>query len=257
LRDRRLVDRLVRASSLSPDDFILEIGPGRGRLTEALLRVGARVVAVEVDARLCRGLRARWGGDPRFTLVEGDFLTTPLPQEPYKVFANIPYCHTSAILRRLLNARPTALECSLIVQREAAEKFVAGGPTNSMAAVLSYPWWQSAITHWFERADFDPPPRVDSVLLRLTRRAAPLLPPRETGDFRDYVADRFRHDQRAKALPLAGWLKAYQGFARGAAPRQRAAVRGAMARLEVEQGRLEKIHRTRRDPGWWRRTKDE
>ena len=252
LWNRRLVDRLVRASSLSPDDLVLEIGPGRGILTEALLRVAARVVAVELDGRLCRALRERWGQRPQLALVEGDFLEYPLPQEPYKVFASLPYSRTCEMLRKLLHAEPAPRDCYLVVQREAAEKYTVHARANSMAALLHYPWWDTRVTHQFERGDFSPAPSVDSVLLRLTLRTAPLLDAREKAGYRDYVTRRFEHDRGAKDMPPATWLRAYEGFARGAAPRQRAAVRGAYARLMAQQAKLKKIHRTRSDRGWRR-----
>lgn len=217
-----------------------------------MLRVAARVVAVELDPRLCGELRARWGHQPRLTLIEGDGVTCPLPQSPFKVFANLPFSRTAELLRKLLQADPTPLDCYVIVQREAAEKYTAHARANSLAAMLYYPWWESAVTHHFARTDFRPAPRVDSVLLRLTPRSAPLLDPGATGDYRDYMAWRFEHDRSVKARPAAALVDAYQQFARSAGRNQRAAVRGAYARLAAQQAGLEKCHRTRRDP-WWRR----
>src|SRR3954470_10852171 len=85
---RRLVDQLVRASSISSDDLVLEIGPGRGILTQALVRAAKQVIAVELDIKLYDALRQSLGHHPNLELVAGNCLMLPLPRVPYKVFAN-------------------------------------------------------------------------------------------------------------------------------------------------------------------------
>ncbi len=252
LCNRRLVDRLVRASSLSQHDTVLEIGPGRGALTAALLRAAARVIAVEIDPRLCRHLHAHFGPDPRFTLVQGDCLTRPLPPAPFKVFANLPYRHTSAILHKLLEAPQPPDDCYLIVQREAAQKWCPRATSNSLVALLHYPWWEAAVLHNFQRSDFDPPPSVDSVLLRCQRRAQPLLAPPWRAPFQDFVAHRFERDRRASDISPEQWLQAFRRQVQNVHPAQRRAFTGAYRRLLAQQQRLPKIHRTRTDPHWKR-----
>lgn len=252
LRNRELVDRLVGASSLSATDLVLEIGPGRGILTAALLQVAARVIAVEVDPQLCGRLRARFGQDARLTLVEGDFLDQPLPPAPFKVFASLPYRHTAAILRKLLRAEAPPTDSYVVVQREAAEKLLVTDGHNTLAALLYYPWWAMWSTHHFRRTDFTPPPNVDSVLLWIQRRPAPLLDPTHRLLYADYAADRFLRNPRAGARSPARFLRQFRGFVHGAQAGQLRAVRGAFARLERQQAHLQKIHRTRTDARWRR-----
>src|SRR5438874_12896804 len=91
LKGRRLVDRLLDRSSIAATDLVLEIGPGRGRITERLIQRCRHVLAIEQDPRLAWMLRERLPGTPNLTLVEADFLATRLPRQPYKVFANIPF----------------------------------------------------------------------------------------------------------------------------------------------------------------------
>jgi len=252
LWNRRLVDRLVRASSLSQPDTVLEIGPGRGILTQALLRAAARVIAIEIDPRLCRYLRGHFGHDPRFTLVQGDCLTQPLPPAPFKVFANLPFRHTSAILHKLLEAPQPPSDCYLIVQREAAQKWCPRAADNALVALLNYPWWEAAIVHLFKRSDFDPPPSVDSVLLRCHQRPLPLLAPHWRTLYQDFIAHRFERDRRVKELSPEQLLQAFRSQAQTAHPARRRAFHGAYGRLLAQQRRLSKIHRTRTDPNWKR-----
>ena len=107
LRDERVLDRILEASELGATDRVLEVGPGRGALTERLLRSQAAAVhAVELDRDLVAGLRDRFGSEPRFSLCEGDVLDVPLvlPDQGLatKVVANIPYNITGPLLDRLI-----------------------------------------------------------------------------------------------------------------------------------------------------------
>jgi 23S rRNA (adenine-N6)-dimethyltransferase len=250
LKDRRLVQRLVRASSLSPHDLVLEIGPGRGIITRELLNTAGSVIAVELDGKLCRSLHERFGPHPRLKLVHADFLPFPLPRQPYKVFASIPYRRTGEIIRKLLQSDNPPSDCWLIVQSEAAGKFTPHPGGNSLAALLYYPWWDIRAVHRLRRTDFDPPPKVDSVLLRLTRRTRPLLDPAQKSTYQDYSAYTFGRDGAAKGLSADEFLERFRDFLGRAGPRKRRAIRGAFDKLCAEQRKLRKTHRTRTDPNW-------
>ncbi len=131
--------------------------------------------AVEFDAGLAGELAASVG-EPNVLVIAGDFLHTPLPEPPYKVMANIPFARTADIVRRLTEAHGPPEDAYLIVQREAAERF-AGGPYagEGVPSLLLKPWWHVEIVQRLRRTDVDPPPRVDSVVLRLMRRVRPLV----------------------------------------------------------------------------------
>jgi 16S rRNA (adenine1518-N6/adenine1519-N6)-dimethyltransferase len=111
LVDPAVLDRIVAAAALAAGDRVLEVGPGRGALTVRLLAAPiGELVAVELDRDLVVGLQRRFGGDPRFQLIEGDVLRVPLvpwrqdvvPPAADKVVANIPYNITGPLLERLL-----------------------------------------------------------------------------------------------------------------------------------------------------------
>src|SRR5919201_2102568 len=97
LRSSKLAAEIVRAAGIRRGDLVLDLGAGSGVLTAALARAGASVVAVELDPTLAEGLRRRFD-----RVVEGDALRVALPQEPFKVVANLPFDGGTAILRRLL-----------------------------------------------------------------------------------------------------------------------------------------------------------
>ena len=127
LRSRALAASLVAQSSISRDDFVVEIGPGRGTLTRELARRCRRLLAVEIDERLYQGLRASFQEATHVVLVHDDFLRLPLPNVAYKVFANVPYNRTAAVVRCLVDADVPPVDAYLVLKREAAERF-AGGP---------------------------------------------------------------------------------------------------------------------------------
>lgn len=173
LRSGALAASLVAHSSVSRDDLVVEIGPGRGLLTHALAQCADRVIAVEIDAGLADTLRP--AARPNVDVVTCDFLRFSAPDRPHKVFANLPFARTADIVRRVTTT-PTLTEAYLVVQREAAERF-AGYPyaSETTRSLSLKPWWHVEIVRRLRRTDFHPIPNVDAVLLWLLRRDKPLV----------------------------------------------------------------------------------
>lgn len=161
-------------------------------LTRELAASARKLVAVEIDRGLLRELDRELGSEAHVRLVAGDFLRFPLPDEDYKVVASVPYGRTSAILRRLVEARNPPSEAHLIVQKESGERF-AGSPYagESVASLSIKPWWHVEITRRLRRTDFYPVPSVDSVVLWLARRDIPLVSRAEGRLYRDFIRGSF------------------------------------------------------------------
>lgn len=279
LTSRALVERLLERSAIGPDDLVLEIGPGRGIITEALARRAGRVVAVEKDLALAARLRRQFEGSPTVSIVAADFLTVPLPSEPFTVFANIPFNATSEIVARLTGAARPPNDSFLAVQREAAERYL-GSPRETLVSVLLKPWFEPSVVHRFRREDFSPVPRVDVVMLRLRKRGPPLISGERAGLFRDLVSygftawrpsaldsleslvGRTRARQLAEQVglspsappslvPFEAWLGLVQALTAGDAARLRSRLADAASTLRRQQRSLTKVHRTR--TRWTRR----
>jgi len=141
LRDQQVLQEILVAADLTSSDTVLEVGPGRGALTEQLLASPAAVVrAVELDRDLVEGLRERFSGDRRFELTEGDVLAVPLPPASI-VVANIPYNITGLLLERLVGRldRPAAVpyrRLVLLMQQEVGER-IRARPGSSAFSALS------------------------------------------------------------------------------------------------------------------------
>jgi 23S rRNA (adenine-N6)-dimethyltransferase len=189
LRSKALASSLVSQARVTNEDVVVEIGPGRGILTAELASRCRKVIGVEVDARLYHELRRRFSDQTHVSVVQADFLRYPLPERiAYKVVGNIPFSLTAAIMQRLVTASTPPSDAFVVVQREAAERF-AGSPfaPESRVSLLLKPWWQVEIARRLRRTDFDPPPRVDSVLLWLARRTRPLIPAPGAEAYRAFI----------------------------------------------------------------------
>ena len=176
LLDEQLLDRIAAIPGPLEDRAVLEIGPGPGGLTRALLRAGARVTAIEADRRCAPALRELADAFPgRLRLVEGDALGfdhDALMGERFAVVANLPYNIGTALFTRWLSGTewpPAWRSLTLMFQREVAERIVArpGGGAYGRLAVLSQ--WRSTarIAMKVHRSAFTPPPRVMSAVVHL------------------------------------------------------------------------------------------
>jgi 16S rRNA (adenine1518-N6/adenine1519-N6)-dimethyltransferase len=214
LTDPAALDAIVEAAELRPGDRVVEIGPGLGVLTRRLLAAGASVIAVEVDARLAAWLRRELGDVPGFELIEADALSIHsrdlFPGEPFKVVANIPYHITSPLLHAFLEGeRPPELMV-VLVQLEVAERVAAAPGRMSYLSVFAQNVANAEVVALVPAVAFEPPPDVDSAILRLRRRPAPVVP---AGDGREpfyrIVQAGFRqrrkqvHNGLAHELPVA------------------------------------------------------
>lgn len=173
LTSSRLVEHLLSLTSIDEKDHVLEIGPGKGHITARLLTRCSHVTAVELDASLYTGLKQKYDGVENLSLVHSDILQWPLPQDSaYKVVSNLPFGSTTAILRRLTEARHAPSELWLVMERGAALRF-CGQPRESLRSLVLKARYDIRIIHRLHRADFHPMPSVDAVFVHLKRKQQP------------------------------------------------------------------------------------
>ncbi len=189
LKDKGIVQKIIKAAEIVPGETVLEIGPGTGILTEALVAAGARVIAVEADRDLISPLREKFGDT--IELVEGDVIslassrTSPRPSPfegegvPYKLVANIPYNITSKILETFLTSKTPPTRMVLMVQLEVADRIAAAPPDMSLLSVVCQAYADVKKVFNVSRTAFKPSPNVDSAVIRLDLHVSP--PHREEG----------------------------------------------------------------------------
>ena len=183
--DPNTVRRIVDAAGLDADDTVLEIGPGLGSLTLGLASAARRVVAVEIDAGLVRALHETVGHLPHVEVVHADALRVHLGGllggGPARVVANLPYNVATPMLMHVLDD-PALDDALLMVQREVGERWCAapGAPVRAAVSAKIDLVARAEVAMGVPRTVFHPVPRVDSVMVRVTRR-----PDAPTGARRD------------------------------------------------------------------------
>ena len=250
LWNRELVNRLIRGSSISQNDSVLEIGAGKGIITEELLGTCREITAIEADERLFTKLRDKLTHSQKISLVSGNFLRFSLPTKPFKVFSNIPFSITGEIIKKLLFSPNPPADSYLVVQNEAAENFVIRKGRNSMLAIIFYPFFDIKVVHNFKKTDFKPEPRVESCLIRLTKRRSSLISDSSLEPYRDYVVYKFTRDRSATSTSPQKWLNDFKTFMGGNDIRAQRKVDGSFGKWRNEEKKLAKIHRTRKDKNW-------
>lgn len=177
LRDTHLIGELVGHSNIRKNDTVIDIGAGSGAITVVLSRRSRQVLAYEAEPVAAKKLRQNMSNLQNVKVYEQDFLQAKLPDEPYKVFANIPFSLSSPIVHKLCQADNPPKSIYLIVQKQFAQKMIiTGDHFHGALGMMIAPWWMTRIRRPLRRTDFTPPPAVDTVLLEIKRREELLLP---------------------------------------------------------------------------------
>ena len=170
------LQQVLEKISFSKGDLVLDIGAGKGFLTKALLKYSHNVIAYELDTKYFQLLKNELDIDVR----NEDFLKAKLPERSFKVFSNIPFALTSALISKLTDKESLLEEAYLFVQKEAAERYI---DNTQIATILNFKY-EVSIVERFDSRDFTPVPSVEIVLLKIKRRDA------DVSDFvlfRDFV----------------------------------------------------------------------
>ncbi|MEU0412837.1 ErmE/ErmH/ErmO/ErmR family 23S rRNA (adenine(2058)-N(6))-methyltransferase [Streptomyces griseorubiginosus] len=188
LTDRKAAARLARLAVPDPHTgpLLLEVGAGKGALTQPLAPRCRRLLAYEIDERLVPGLDARFRATPQVQVVAGDFLAARPPRTPFSVAGNVPFSRTAAIVDWCLRA-PTLTDATLLTQLEYARKRTGDYGSWTQLTVLSWPRYEWRLVGRVGRYSFRPVPRVDAGIIRIERRRIPLLAPAAEPGWRHLV----------------------------------------------------------------------
>ena len=215
LINEAVLERILSAAQLSHGDIVIEVGPGLGILTEELAKRGAKVIAVELDAKLVDMLRKRLAPFSNVKIIHADILKVTPQQllqnnltaselaQGYKVIANLPYYITSPILRHFLEAQLQPSEMVVMVQKEVGEAIAATpGKMSLLSARLQF-YSKPTIISYVPAASFYPPPKVDSVILRLDIYSRPPIEVSDVASFFDIVMHGFSSPRKQLRNSLA------------------------------------------------------
>ncbi|MBS0620300.1 MAG: ribosomal RNA small subunit methyltransferase A [Verrucomicrobia bacterium] len=206
LIDRNILDKIVRLAGVEAGDRVVEIGPGPGALTEALLRKGAHVIAIEMDSHFAPLLERLQTSDHRLQILQADALEQSFeklfPGSSYKVVANLPYHITTPLLVKLLPLYPKIQSLTIMVQKEFAERMLAKpGNKDYSSFTLFTQFYSNPGGHFLVSPTcFYPQPRVQSAVV-LCALCIPPLPAHEQDPFFELVRSCFQ--KRRKMVKTA------------------------------------------------------
>jgi 16S rRNA (adenine1518-N6/adenine1519-N6)-dimethyltransferase len=200
----RTLERISKAACGEHTPLAVEIGPGRGALTEYLLARADRVIAIELDSALAEYLRQRHRGESRLEILEANALDVDWSQWGAGVLVgNLPYYVATPIVSRYARMPGSLRQAVFLIQKEVAERIAAkpGGREYGYLSVECQLFTETEILFTVPRGAFQPPPRVDSAVIRLTPRSA--LPVSDPGAFLAFVSTCFRQKRKTLRNNLA------------------------------------------------------
>ncbi|MDQ5845996.1 MAG: 16S rRNA (adenine(1518)-N(6)/adenine(1519)-N(6))-dimethyltransferase RsmA [Acidobacteriota bacterium] len=177
LTDKRIINRIIEALAPTKEETVVEIGPGRGALTKALVEQSGRVIAIEFDRHLIPLLSEQFASNENFRLIEKDALVTDIcvaiqPAPHTRVVANLPYNVATAILQRLIEQRQCVTEMVLMLQKEVVDRITAepGSPERGYLSVFVQAYSETEKLFDVAPSSFRPAPKVWSSVVRLKLR---------------------------------------------------------------------------------------
>ena len=214
LIDQSVLESIADAIAPQDGDVVIEIGPGRGALTDILASRGNKLVAIEIDRALAKNLSQRYASNPGVVILEKDVLHVDLAEVaggPFVVAGNVPYYITTPILFHVLRP-PFPRQAVFLVQREVAERMVAppGSRTYGALSANVQAVARAEIIRGVPPGAFKPPPKVDSAVVRVVPRADPIVTAAEVEPYRIFVQALFgmRRKQIGNSLRSAANLSA-------------------------------------------------
>ena len=222
LHDAGVIHRILRAIHAKAGQHLLEIGPGQGALTEGLIGSGAKLDVIELDQDLVPLLKLRFGINPQFTLHQGDalkfdFASIGSPSDKLRVVGNLPYDISTPLIFHLLDHADVIEDMHFMLQKEVVERLAAepgGGDWGRLSIMVQY---HCRVEHLFNVGPgaFNPPPKVDSAIVRLVPHTELPCPARDHRLLEVVVREAFNQRRKTLRNTLKGLLSAAQIEAAG------------------------------------------
>ena len=181
LKSKQIIDKIVETADLKPKDIVLEVGPGKGILTEKLLKKSKKVIAIEKDHRLIEFLQEKFKQEienNHLTLIYNDILEIDpktLIKTPYKIVANIPYYITGQFLRKFLSSNFQPTKIVVMLQKEVAKRITTSDKKESILSLSVKTYGKPKYITTVKAINFSPVPKVDSAILSIDEISKNLL----------------------------------------------------------------------------------
>ena len=186
------ISKLVSSIGIKENDIVLDVGAGKGVLTNELEKYCKNVIAYELDPSYYEILKHTFHDRKNILLVNEDFTQVHLPKKPFKVFANIPFHISSPIVHKLTDGDNPPKAAYLIVQKQFAHKLLPSSDRfTGQLGMLIGPWFAVRLRQRLERTDYFPHPNVDTAMIEILHREKPLIPPEERAAYSEWVIGCF------------------------------------------------------------------
>ena len=214
LKDPAIALEIVRLARLIPDIPVLEIGPGKGILTQYLLETANPLTALEIDNKLCVELKQKFAGKKNFRLIAGDAAKFDYGSigPRFQVVSNLPYFAATHIVKRLIDYRAHVTGMTVMMQKEVVDRLVAQPGQKEYVSLSVFIQFHCQVERLMEidKMEFSPPPKIDSSLVRLTPLARPRVEVEDQKAFFKVVNSAFLHKRKMLKNNLKDWQNQFQ-----------------------------------------------
>lgn len=281
LKEKSLIKNLLEKTSISKKDTVIEIGAGKGIITEKLVKRCNNVVAIEKDQKLFLHLKERFKDIDNISLINNDFLEEDLDFNDKKIFSNIPFNITTEIINKITNSDNSPIDSYIFLQKDAAKRF-AGRQYNAkenLFSLLLKPWFDISVIHNFSSTDFTPKPSVDIVLMRIKKREKPLFTKEQKEKYNDFLSYAFSQwepnikgvfkkifsyeqmkrlakdldfdlSDKLTSLSFEQYIGLFDYFLVGVSEEKKRQTYGSYTKLKNRHKGLDKIYRSRTSKSW-------
>jgi len=214
LKDPSIAQEIVRLARISLEDPVLEIGPGKGILTQYLLQSANPLTALEIDKKLCGELQQKFSDKDNFRLIEGDAAKFDYGsvRPKFKVVSNLPYYAATHIVKRLIDYRASITDMTVMMQKEVVDRLVAHPGQKEYGSLTVFIQFHCQVERLMEidKTAFSPPPKIDSSLVKLTPLPCPRVQVDSQQTFFKVVNAAFLHKRKMLKNNLKDWQNHFQ-----------------------------------------------
>ena len=200
LNDENVAREIIRLANIRPDGQVLEIGPGKGILTDLLIEKAGELTAIEIDPKLVRDLEKRYRSSPKAILVQGDALKFDYSSigKDFQVVSNLPYYAATHIMKRLIHYGSIIHDMTLMLQKEVASRLTAVPGTRDYGSLTVFTQFNCKVEKLLDvgKSSFSPPPKIDSTVVKLTPLRQPGVEVKDPDTFFRIVHAAFFHKRK-------------------------------------------------------------
>jgi 16S rRNA (adenine1518-N6/adenine1519-N6)-dimethyltransferase len=214
LIDENIAREIIHHANISNNQHVLEIGPGKGILTDILLEKAKSLTAIEIDSKLCLALTNRFKANESFQLIQADALKYNYStlRNQYQVVSNLPYYAATHILKRLIHYRKYFTHITVMLQKEVVDRIVAIPSTREYGSLSVFIQFYCEVERIIEvsKNAFSPKPKIDSSVIKLTPLNTPRVQVDNLKTFFSVVNSSFLHKRKMLKNNLTEWESLFQ-----------------------------------------------